>query len=83
VRLAVISLVDRALANTAKGHLPLVPSTAKQGDVFAIITCSFPVILRPTGDGYEYIGESYAHGFMDGEAFAGDEERKIKEFELR
>jgi hypothetical protein len=83
IRLAAISLVDRSLANTAKGHLALVPATAKKSDVIAIVACSFPIVLRRKERGYEYIGECYLHGFMDGEAFAGDEEREVKEFSIQ
>ena len=70
LRLSVVSLIDRALSVTEKGHLALVPDTVKAGDIVAIVGCSFPIILRPKGQGYEYIGECYLHGFMNGEAFA-------------
>jgi len=83
IRRAVISLLDRALANTTKGHLALVPSTTKKGDVLAIVQCSFPIVLRPREQGYEYIGECYLHGFMDGEAFAGDAQPRIEEILIR
>jgi hypothetical protein len=79
VRLALVSLVGRALANTTNGHLALIPSKARKGDVIAIVDCPFPIVLRPKGQGYEYIGECYLHGFMDGEAFAGDEQPKVEE----
>jgi hypothetical protein len=79
VRLAVVSLVGRALANTTNGHLALIPSKARKGDVIAIVDCPFPIILRPKGQGYEYIGECYLQGFMDGEAFAGDKQPKVEE----
>jgi hypothetical protein len=82
MQLAVLSLVDRALANTTKGDLALVPSTAKKNDVIAIVACSFPIVLRPKDQGYEYIGECYLHGFMDGEAFAGDEKPKVEEISI-
>jgi hypothetical protein len=83
IRLAAISLVDRGLANTAKGHLALVPATAKKRDVIAIVACSFPIVLRRKERGYEYIGECYLHGFMDGEAFAGDEEHEVEECSIQ
>ena len=79
LRSAVISLVGRALANTTNGHLALIPSKARKGDVIAIVDCPFPIVLRPKGQGYEYIGECYLQGFMDGEAFAGDEQPKVEE----
>jgi hypothetical protein len=83
IRLAIISLLDTALANTTKGHLALIPTTARKGDVLAIVQCSFPIVLRPREQGYEYIGECYLHGFMDGEAFAGDAQPRIEEILIR
>jgi hypothetical protein len=43
------------------------------GDLICILFgCSVPVILRKHKDGfYEFVGESYIYGKMDGEAFAG------------
>jgi hypothetical protein len=79
VRLAVVSLVGRALANTTNGHLALIPSKGRKGDVIAIVDRPFPIVLRPKGQGYEYIGECYLQGFMDGEAFAGDEQPQVEE----
>lgn len=83
IRLAVVSLIDRALAITLKGKLALVPSTTRAGDVLAIVDCPFPIVLRQKRQGYEYIGECYLHGFMDGQAFSGNEQRQIQEFELQ
>ena len=36
-----------------------------------VIACGggVPLILRPCGDKYTFVGECYLHGFMDGEAF--------------
>jgi hypothetical protein len=80
---AVKSPFNRALINTTKGHLALVPCMAKKGDVLAIVRCSFPIVLRPKEQGYEYIGGFYLHGFMDGEAFAGDAQPRIEEILIR
>jgi hypothetical protein len=58
------------------------PSKSKTGDVIAILYgCSVPVILRPVPDtqDYEFIGEAYIHGKMDGEAIGEQfEERKFR-----
>jgi hypothetical protein len=62
------------------------PSKTKEGDVIAILYgCSVPVILRPVRDemkdqqDYEFIGEAYIHGKMDGEAIGEHfEERKFR-----
>jgi hypothetical protein len=56
--------------------LALVPCATEPGDIICIIPgCSVPVVLRrlygPVGGKplYKFIGESYVHGMMDGEAF--------------
>jgi hypothetical protein len=82
IRLAVVSLIERALAITTNDHLALVPGTTKNGNVLAIVDSSFPIILRPRDKGYEYIGECYLHGFMDGEAFAEDENFRVEGLSL-
>ncbi|KAH8590712.1 heterokaryon incompatibility protein-domain-containing protein [Bisporella sp. PMI_857] len=53
-------------------YFGLAPTTAKEGDLICILFgCSVPVVLREIGNGtnhhYEFIGESYVHGVMDGE----------------
>ncbi|KAG8529616.1 uncharacterized protein KY384_006253 [Bacidia gigantensis] len=59
------------LAFTKYRRLGVVPGWARPGDVVAILMGGeVPIILRPDlSDGkYTLIGESYMHGFMDGEA---------------
>jgi hypothetical protein len=61
-------------------------SKTKEGDMIVILYgCSVPVILRPVhnpmkeAQDYEFIGEAYIHGKMDGEAIdAGFEEREFR-----
>lgn len=83
LRLAAISLIGRGLSTTEKGYLALVPNTAKDGDILAIVACPFPVLLRPKEQGYEYIGECYVHEFMDGEAFTLAELPRVEKFSLQ
>ncbi|KAF2737122.1 HET-domain-containing protein [Polyplosphaeria fusca] len=62
----------RRLARTAKhDFLALVPQKTMEGDVIYIIAgISVPVVLRRRKEGgYKFVGESYVHGMMDGEAF--------------
>lgn len=61
----------RRLMTTMKGYIGLSNSNAQQGDVICILFgCHVPVILRPEegGSTYSWIGESYVHGIMDGQA---------------
>jgi hypothetical protein len=61
------------------------PPKTKEGDVIAILYgCSVPVILRPVHadvapQSYEFIGEAYIYGKMDGEAIGEHyDERKFR-----
>jgi hypothetical protein len=47
----------------------LVPRTARVGDeIFVLAGGQVLHVLRPVGECFQYIGESYVHGLMDGEA---------------
>lgn len=69
MRLAIISLDQRALITTRTGYLGLAAEAVHQGDVVAILLgCNCPIVLRPYGDNlFHDIGECYVHGLMDGE----------------
>jgi len=68
----------RRLTRTSKNQLlALVPRATKRHDYICILFgCSVPVVLRHVkgpkhtkgGHRYKFIGESYVHGMMDGEA---------------
>lgn len=67
--LLVVGLHGRRMMITRTGFLGLVPEETKVGDTVAILLgCGYPVILRPCGDGYKYVGECYIDGLMNGEA---------------
>lgn len=61
----------RALCLTKGDRLALVPATSQAGDkVCMLLGGQVLYILRPKGSSsarYEYIGEAYVHGIMDGE----------------
>lgn len=68
---------------TSKKLVGLGPPKTNAEDVIAILYgCSVPVILRPvcntTGvhEGYQFIGEAFIYGKMDGEALRGEYEEK-------
>ncbi|KAI1387288.1 heterokaryon incompatibility protein-domain-containing protein [Hypoxylon trugodes] len=62
----------RRLFVTEQGHLGTAPQRAQKGDkVCVLFGCSVASILRPdpvAADSYEYIGEAYLDGFMEGQA---------------
>lgn len=63
----------RRLAITKAGYIGAVPEKTRPGDIVVVLYgSSVPIVLRPTAGGntYQFIGECYLHGFMDGEAIA-------------
>jgi hypothetical protein len=83
LELVVNSLIERKLATTETGYLALVPGSASVGDVVAILYgCNFPVVLRPKGDMFLYIGECYVDGVMNGEVWDAKEKGEYKEVEI-
>jgi hypothetical protein len=58
----------RSLALTKNGYLAWVPEVSVENDMIFIVAGSpAPLVLRAQGGEYEYLGESYVHGIMDGE----------------
>jgi hypothetical protein len=86
MRLALLSLAQRALITTKTGYLGLVPVAVRSGDVLAILLgCNFPVVLSPyRHDLYQVVGECYIHGLMDGEILSqgNDKNLSLREFVL-
>ncbi|KAI1353846.1 HET-domain-containing protein [Xylaria sp. FL0043] len=72
-------LVDRMLFaghmfTTDNGYIGSTQRPVQPGDeVFIILGCNSPMIVRPTPNGeYEVVGSCYIHGVMDGEALLGE-----------
>lgn len=62
-------LYSRVFIITKKGYIGLAPQGAKIGDIVCVIFGGdVPVLLRPDGDGFILVSESYIHGLMEGEA---------------
>jgi hypothetical protein len=59
----------RLLAITQSGFLGLVPLSAEVSDeIYLLAGGQVFYVLRPHDDHFRFIGESYVHGLMDGEA---------------
>jgi hypothetical protein len=72
-------VADRRLCTTRKGLLGMAPKYAKLGDRVAVLTgCDMPVVLRPTGDKYEFIGAAFVEGLMKGEAIDSIERGEMR-----
>lgn len=65
----------RRLVITENGLLAMAPRRCQRGDVICILYgCSVPVVLRKhqEKDHYQFIGECYVDGYMNGEALTDD-----------
>lgn len=72
-------LINQRLFTTAGGLIGTVVAQAIVGDKIAVLLgCDMPVVLRPRGNYYQYIGSCFAEGLMDGEAVGGFEVGKVK-----
>lgn len=80
MRLALLSLNQRALVTTETGYLGLAPIAVRPGDVVAILLgCKCPVLLRPAGENlYRAIGECHIHGLMRGEILKQGSREDVK-----
>ncbi|CAG8972717.1 hypothetical protein HYALB_00008632 [Hymenoscyphus albidus] len=71
-RTVVANLIGRRLITTQTGHVGMAPATIELADkIYILVGSSMPVVLRPSGEYYEVVGECYVDGFMKGEAMEG------------
>ena len=63
---------NRRFFVTEDGGLGMGPKVMQADDLVATVAgMRTPVVLRPSGAGFKFIGEAYVHGIMDGEAPSG------------
>lgn len=69
----------RRLVRCANGKLATVPLRAQRYDIVCVLFgCSVPVVLREVeADVYEFVGECYVDGIMNGEALEAGIERQF------
>ena len=61
--------VTRSIFITKLGYVGLGPPDSARGDTIAVILgTDVPFVLRPLGDHFQLIGETYVRGIMLGEA---------------
>jgi hypothetical protein len=77
------AIAGRSICRTRNGYLGLVHEASQIGDhVYAFLGCQVLYTLRRSGlrHGFEYIGECYLHGLMDGEAmrFLRDRSKQVE-----
>ncbi|ROV92224.1 hypothetical protein VPNG_09659 [Cytospora leucostoma] len=70
---AALSLRNRSIAMTDKGHMVLAPAEAEVGDVLAVLLGSslLVVLRRKPDDRYQVVGVCHAHGLNWGEGLVG------------
>ena len=65
------TVIQRTLAVSELGYLGPVPIGTQQGDCICVLLgAGVPYILRPDGDHWRLVGESYFYGLMKGEALS-------------
>ncbi|KAH7359733.1 heterokaryon incompatibility protein-domain-containing protein [Pyrenochaeta sp. MPI-SDFR-AT-0127] len=73
-------ILNRRFMRTKGGFIGIAPELASAGDSVGVFEGGkVPLLLRPKGDDWELIGDSYVHGIMEQEAFS---QEKCKEFWL-
>jgi hypothetical protein len=65
-----LKTADRRMCKTSYGMIGLAPKLAKVGDYVALFEGGkVPLVVRPSGDAWELVGDCYVHGIMKGEAW--------------
>jgi hypothetical protein len=74
----------RVLFETNSGYVGLGPQSLQKNDLVCVLYGGkVPFILRPDGDHYKFVGESYVHGFMEGEVIEMLRAGELKEQEFQ
>lgn len=79
-------MFGRRIFISETGLIGLAPGTIVVGDFLTIIlACQLPIILRPEGGQYTYLGEAFVDGYMYGKAMdeLKDGKHELKTFEIR
>lgn len=64
-------------------HIGLGPAMMDKGDILAVVGgCRWPIVLRPRGDVYQFLGITYVYGIMFGEAVAARQGQPLESFVL-
>lgn len=72
------SISHRRMMRTKNGYLGLAPALAQIGDRVALLKgLRTPAVLRPNGEVWEFVGDCYVHGIMNGEAFQEEHRAEI------
>jgi hypothetical protein len=71
-----LSMTQRRIIESDKGHLALAPESSQIGDSIVILEgCRVPLVLRPHSEDstcFIIVGSAYVHGVMHGQAMSSD-----------
>ncbi|KAF2423016.1 HET-domain-containing protein [Tothia fuscella] len=76
----------RSIFSTGNGYVGLGSNALRVDDVVCVLFGGrVPFVLRPCGGYYQFVGDAYVHGMMDGEAMDRYEKGEYREqiFEIR
>jgi hypothetical protein len=78
-------MTSRAFLITDRGLVGLGPASMRKGDVVCVLRGGeVPFILRPLeGEYYEFVGECYVHGIMDGSFAQNARHENVETFYLK
>jgi hypothetical protein len=75
---------QRRLFVTKDGYMGTAPMGAQQGDrICVLLGCNVPLLIRPEGDDFLIIGDTYIYGMMNGEVMQDVRNRKHRYEDLR
>ncbi|CAJ2502072.1 Uu.00g049250.m01.CDS01 [Anthostomella pinea] len=82
------TIANRTLFTTSLGYVGLGSDRMRAGDMVCIIAgAQLPLVLRSVDDAgeneFEYCGEAYVHGVMDGEAVKDEKANGMRSFVVR
>ncbi|ROV98568.1 hypothetical protein VSDG_04354 [Cytospora chrysosperma] len=78
-------MMGRCFCITTQGLMGLGSGFMTIDDIIVVpFGCSTPIILRPEGDGFRFVGDAYIRGYMRGEAVQEYEEgkRELRQYVL-
>jgi hypothetical protein len=68
---------------TENGYMGLTPGTVRPGDKVAVLlSCDWPVVIRPGGDHHLIVAAAFVYGMMNGEMMDTEKEGKFQREEL-
>jgi hypothetical protein len=69
---------QRRMFRSKKGYIGLAPQFAQEGDQIRLFKGdAIPLVVRPEGERWRLVGDSYVYGIMNGEAFKEEDLQRM------